>query len=227
MHYVALNLDGAMQSWGSDSRFRTRRTRAVPTKSGIVGLICAALGRSRDDDISDVAKLRLAVRTERPGTIIEDFHTARKHGAENSNLSRRHYLSDARFIALVGTEDKSFADEIAVALQRPVFAPSLGRRACVPSAPVFYGQFEADSFFEAFDRIDARDGIETVAKPVERDAEPGEAYHARLHDVPVSFSDADRGWIWRGVVTETHGESVASAPESDFVSAGSVDFLFH
>ena len=117
MHYVALNLEGALQSWGDSSRFRTRRTRAVPTKSGIVGLICAALGRSRDDDITDVAKLRLAVRTERPGTIIEDFHTAREYGAENSNLSRRHYLSDARFIALVGTEDKSFADEIAAALQ--------------------------------------------------------------------------------------------------------------
>lgn len=227
MHYVALNLEGALQAWGADSRFRTRRTRTTPTKSGVVGLICAALGRSRNDDISDVAKLRLAVRTERPGTIIKDFHTAREVGETNSNLSYRYYLAGARFIALVGTEDKALADKIAAALQRPVFAPALGRRSCVPSAPVFYGQFEVDTAVAAFDQIDARDGVDSVAKPVERDAEPGETYHARLHDVPVSFSSTDRGWLWRGVVTETHGKSAGATPESDLDSPGSVDFLFN
>ena len=198
MHYVALNLEGALQAWGADSRFRTRRTRTTPTKSGVVGLICAALGRSRNDDISDVAALRLAVRTERTGTVIKDFHTAREVGEDNSNLSYRYYLAGARFIALVGTEDKELADKIAYALQRPVFAPALGRRSCVPSAPVFYGQFEADTAAAAFDQIDARDGVTPTFRPVERDAAAGEVPTARIHGVPLSF--AERTWTWLSLI---------------------------
>ncbi|MDA3876258.1 MAG: type I-E CRISPR-associated protein Cas5/CasD [Halothiobacillus sp.] len=42
--YLLLWLEAPLQSWGSDSRFGRRDTQAFPTKSGVLGLICAALG---------------------------------------------------------------------------------------------------------------------------------------------------------------------------------------
>ena len=60
-----------MQSWGTQSRFLVRDTGAEPSKSGIVGLICAAMGTPRDDrtTIERLARLRIAVRADRPGTM--------------------------------------------------------------------------------------------------------------------------------------------------------------
>ena len=45
--YLALLLDGPLQSWGSGSRFQRRTTGLHPTKSGVIGLICAALGLAK------------------------------------------------------------------------------------------------------------------------------------------------------------------------------------
>lgn len=45
MEYILLWLEGPMQSWGYDSRFGRRETLPFPTRSGILGLLCSALGR--------------------------------------------------------------------------------------------------------------------------------------------------------------------------------------
>lgn len=42
--YLLLWLEAPMQSWGSDSKFGRRDTQIFPTKSGIMGLLCSALG---------------------------------------------------------------------------------------------------------------------------------------------------------------------------------------
>lgn len=42
--YLLLWLEAPLQSWGSDSKFGRRDTQGFPTKSGVLGLICAALG---------------------------------------------------------------------------------------------------------------------------------------------------------------------------------------
>lgn len=42
--YLLLWLEAPLQSWGSDSKFGRRDTQRFPTKSGVLGLICAALG---------------------------------------------------------------------------------------------------------------------------------------------------------------------------------------
>ena len=41
-----LRLEGPLQSWGShESKFVIRRTGEAPTKSCVVGLLCAAIDR--------------------------------------------------------------------------------------------------------------------------------------------------------------------------------------
>lgn len=42
--YLLLWFEAPLQSWGSDSKFGRRDTLAFPTKSGVLGLVCAALG---------------------------------------------------------------------------------------------------------------------------------------------------------------------------------------
>ena len=44
--YLLLWLEAPLQSWGSDSKFGRRDTLAFPTKSGVLGLVCSALGAS-------------------------------------------------------------------------------------------------------------------------------------------------------------------------------------
>lgn len=42
--YLLLWLEGPLQAWGHDSRFGRRESLGFPTKSGVLGLICCALG---------------------------------------------------------------------------------------------------------------------------------------------------------------------------------------
>lgn len=45
---VFLRLEGPLQAWGDNSKFVIRRTMDAPTKSGVIGLICCAMGVRRD-----------------------------------------------------------------------------------------------------------------------------------------------------------------------------------
>ena len=61
MAVLLLRLSGPMQSWGDSSRFVRRTTRTEPTKSGVVGMLASALGRSREDALDDLAQLEFGV----------------------------------------------------------------------------------------------------------------------------------------------------------------------
>nr|WP_281377086.1 type I-E CRISPR-associated protein Cas5/CasD [Deinobacterium chartae] len=131
---MLLRIVAPMQSWGSRSRFDDRDTEREPTKSGVIGLIAAALGRPRDADVSDLAALRFGVRVDRAGSLHTDYHTARE-GASTA-VTRRHYLADAAF--LVGLEgDAALLERIEAALRNPVWPPFLGRKSFVPARPLF------------------------------------------------------------------------------------------
>ena len=44
---LLLRLAAPLQSWGCESHFDYRRTGPIPTKSGVVGLIAAAIGNAK------------------------------------------------------------------------------------------------------------------------------------------------------------------------------------
>lgn len=141
MATLLLRLSGPLQSWGLDARFGERQTASEPSKSGVIGLACAALGRDRSAPIDDLSGLRMGVRVDREGSVLRDYHTALDVPAADEKgsdtvLSNRWYLSDAVF--LVGLEgDGAVLSAVAEALRKPVWALSLGRKACVPSAPIW------------------------------------------------------------------------------------------
>jgi len=92
--YLTLLLDGPLQSWGFESRFQRRTTGLHPTKSGVIGLICAAMGLAKGspeerDKLPELAKLKMTSiaiprqqanawsgeTTELAARRLEDFHT--------------------------------------------------------------------------------------------------------------------------------------------------------
>lgn len=74
---VLLRLEGPVQGWGgAGSRWDFRSSEMRPTKSGVIGLVANALGRTYDDPIDDLAALKFGVRADRPGHIEFDYRTA-------------------------------------------------------------------------------------------------------------------------------------------------------
>jgi CRISPR system Cascade subunit CasD len=143
MSTLLMRLAGPMQSWGTTSRFDERDTQLEPSKSGVLGLVCAALGRDRHESVDDLAALRMGVRVEREGVLMRDYQTATgvvsaagKVDLERTVVSPRFFLSDAVF--LVGLEgSRAVLEKIHLALQAPVWPLALGRKSFVPSLPVY------------------------------------------------------------------------------------------
>jgi len=138
---LLIRLQGPLQSWGTRSRFDHRDTWPYPTKSGVVGLLAAALGRDRREDISDLAALRMGVRVDRKGVLKVDYQTAQNVLAADLKAKRdvqswRYFLSDAAF--LVGLEgERNLLETLHQALKNPRFPLYLGRKSYVPSPPPY------------------------------------------------------------------------------------------
>lgn len=140
---LLLRLVGPMQAWGTQSRFTTRDTGLEPSKSGVIGLMCAALGRPRQAPIVDLAALRFGVRIDREGILKTDYQTAQnvlranpKAALKETEVSQRAYLADANFLAgLYGP--RPLLVQAQAALRNPHWPLFLGRKAFVPGEPVW------------------------------------------------------------------------------------------
>lgn len=198
MACLLLRLEGPLQSWGYRSRFSDRDTGLEPTKSGVIGLLCCALGRDRSQSPADLATLRMHVRVDRQGSLLNDFHTAgagtfrgsREYFAptssggkgKNAVIQQKHYLQDASFlVALEG--DEALLRQLAKAVQDPVWPLSLGRRGCPPATAVFEGLVRetADVALRANARDRARFLWEVPKGSTEGEPRP---------DVPENWSDS-------------------------------------
>lgn len=224
MGTLLIKLAGPLQSWGCESRFTERKTRHEPTKSGVVGIIAAALGRRREDPIDDLAEMPIVVRMDQPGSYERDFQTAhtRKYDKISGKwvfdkslpLSHRYYLADAVFVAGVEAPD-GMLDELATALTHPVFPLYLGRRSCPPAQKLLLGTLPAVGLtrairehpWEASSRSLLRRHAqeEMVVCTLLRDAQPNDPetlLRETVRDVPLSFSQERRMYGWRTVVYE-------------------------
>ena len=141
MSVLLLCFCATLRAWGIQSRFSVRDSARDPSKSGVIGLLAAAQGRSRSAAIEDLAALRMGVRVDQEGALLRDYHTAQevyraKGGVKPTELSTRYYLGDACF--LVGLEgDPTLLSVLHAALRDPVWALYLGRRAFPPGEPLW------------------------------------------------------------------------------------------
>ncbi|MFR9308137.1 MAG: type I-E CRISPR-associated protein Cas5/CasD, partial [Lachnospiraceae bacterium] len=98
MSTLLLRFAAPLQAWGTDSKFEVRRTDRNPSKSGVIGLLGAALGIPRDGDFSALRRLKMGVRVDREGVLLRDYHTAHAPEGKASYITHRYYLSDAIFL---------------------------------------------------------------------------------------------------------------------------------
>jgi CRISPR system Cascade subunit CasD len=205
---LALQLAGPLQSWGVAGRFARRTTASAPTKSGVLGLLAAALGRARDADLSDLAALRFGVRIDQPGTRVRDFQTAHHATTGRSMpLSERYYLADAVFVAAVEGHS-ALVEELYNAIRTPHYLPYLGRRSCPPARPVELGlrdgsledalRAEAWQASRWYMRGDRRESV-PLDLLIEPDAQDGSAAHSTdlQRDQPITFDPHHRRYEMR------------------------------
>lgn len=135
MKTILMKFASPLQSWGTKSHFETRDTDRYPSKSAVIGMIAAALGYRRYEDVKlkRLQKLSFAVRIDQPGSLLKDFQIATKYKdngeKDRGYVTNRYYLQDAVFVVAIGSRDDSLMKEIFDALKRPYFPLYLGRRA--------------------------------------------------------------------------------------------------
>lgn len=214
IRFLALRLEGPLQSWGFDSQYNRRNTGLMPTKSAIAGMCCAALGLPRGSKkeqkflasfgsvrMTAIAIPRKGKKSELPVRRLQDYHTVQNTKTadgkiKDCHITHRQYLTDAAFGVLLEGEEVLLS-EIVTALADPVWGIWLGRKTCIPSAPVLAGLKE--------NRDDALRLLIGI-KPLEsftrqEEAESFGEGRDSLPDSPVSFATERRLFSPRRVRT--------------------------
>lgn len=161
--YLAVFLDGPMQSWGVASRFDNRNSLSFPSRSALTGILCAALGIPKNDtgklaQINDL-HLTTVVFNGQSGILASDYHTVgaaydpkKQRGyipvnadgktKANASVTNREYLQNARFGAIFSGEE-SLIKKCSEALDNPCWGVWLGRKSCIPASPLNRGIFNS------------------------------------------------------------------------------------
>ncbi len=203
---LALYLDGPLQSWGYQSRFDRRASLSFPTRSGILGMICAALAIERADR-QGLARLESGLRLTvycfgRPSTLVEYQTVGGGHDRRREPLclvrkadgaigkdpvqTYREYLQDARFGALL-EGDKPLLEEVGAALADPAWGIWLGRKCCIAASPVVQGFFDSAAAAEAHLEGLAGCGVTRKVSEVESFDQGSET----VRDRPVDFAERE------------------------------------
>jgi CRISPR system Cascade subunit CasD len=199
MAVLLLRLSGPMQAWGGINRFGERLTDREPSKSGVIGLLCAALGKPREEvpgdgfpTLAELGALRMGVRVDSEGIVLRDYQTAgggtwpgrdgygvRKADgkAGDTVLSRRFYLADADFLA--GLEGElALLKRLERALLDPVWPLALGRKAFLPGLPIWFRGCLVEN-------KDLEEALRFEAWSSSRESDPSRTYRMVLECVPT------------------------------------------
>ena len=209
MRVLVLRFDAPLVSFGAPAIDQNGVVQSFPAVSMLTGLIANALGWDhRDVDKLEhlQERVRHAARIDRRGEALLDYQTvdlgqdwmlaekagwttrgriANRGGASGEGTHQRyqHYRADSVHtiaLTLVGDEAPS-PDDVAAALQEPERPLFIGRKCCLPAAPIL------------FDVIDAASLVAVLASlPRARRGDPG--------PLPASWWDGDDA-------TESDGES--------------------
>jgi len=153
--YLVFTLTAALGSMGEFAGHDRRGSLAWPGRSAILGLLGAAKGIRREDDVgfNSLDSLRMAVALFCPGEFLRDYHTIQSVPKEQSehaqsrpqalrdggkevvtSITQRDYRTGPLYgVAVWGDDNLSVLQE---ALRHPFFTLYLGRKSCPLAAPV-------------------------------------------------------------------------------------------
>jgi CRISPR system Cascade subunit CasD len=207
MSNLVLYLDGPLQGWGYMADHAFRNSLPHPTRSGITGLVAAALGIDRNDPeepgkTAQLNTLHMTVLGLSAGRQIRDYHTAQTRNRRgdvigHATVTHRDYLVDSKFMVLLAGDDSVLLEEIEAALRDPRWFGTLGRRSCVPASPILLGRFDSES--EAIAELELR-----LGKPIRVTLRVDEVLDGGtlLRDLSMSFSS--RSFGQRMIVVSSH-----------------------
>jgi CRISPR system Cascade subunit CasD len=210
--FILLWLEGPLQAWGSDSKFGRRESLKFPTKSGVLGLVCCALGATGEqrellEEFSSLSQTVVSYTKALREPLLRDFQMVGSGYDESdpwqtllipkkndggkavgggTKMTYRFYLQDARF-AVVLEVPSSRAGDLADALQNPVYDLYLGRKTCAPTDFIYRGTFdtEEDALTQALSIANEK-GVTQDFQVVDGEA-TGEVM--TLNDVPIQFGE--------------------------------------
>ena len=150
MKILYFRMRAPLQSWGERSHWDMRDTSEWPTKSGVVGMISAAMGLSYDDvRIGEICEsLEMGVKASQhymPQLLdfqVTDYYngmradgTRETRSSQRGIVQKKYYLDDKCF--LVGLKgEENLLEEITAAMKNPCWMMTLGRYCCIPSEPI-------------------------------------------------------------------------------------------
>jgi len=219
MSTLLLRFAAPIQSWGSTSRFQWRGTSREPTKSAVIGMLAAALGRRRTEPIDDLTEIEFGVRIDQPGRVIRDFQTAKSADGKLAFISNRDYLSDAVFLVGIQASDEQL-QVYEQALLHPYYPLFLGRRSCPPTQPFVLGIRSGKSLVEALkDEPWQASGFHQkrfqrqlqISLEIVADVRYGAPNSYTQRDVPVSFDQTYRQYATRSVIRHSHDVPITTA----------------
>ena len=178
MQHLVMRLEAPLMSFGGETVDNYGVIRSFPAASMLAGLGANALGWRRTEPerhqrLQD--RLVFAARIEREpagGVRLTDFQTAKIGGSDEGwttrgvpetraggantyqspHLRYRDYFADMRVTVALRLEpaaETPTLDELAAALQEPARPLFLGRKPCLPAAPLLAGFSDAPTALEA------------------------------------------------------------------------------
>lgn len=190
--YLLLWLEAPLQSWGHDSKFGRRDTLNFPTKSGVLGLMCSALGAGGEqcELLAEFAALNQTVLS---------FVRSRDHNGEPVKRDREPLLRDFHMVGS-GYDDK---DPWASLL---IPKTSDGKKAVGGGAKMTYRYYLQDAYFAVLLQVPG-DKAQAIAEALQNPA--WDVYLGRKNCVPTDF-------IFRGLYAdegEANNQALAIATE--------------
>jgi len=173
--YLIFRLYGPLAAWGDIAVGEYRPSFAHPSKSAIIGLLAAALGIRRDEEERQqrlAESCFFAVRVDSMGILLRDYHTTQVPSArkgithytrrselavedQNTILSSRDYRCDSAYTVAISVADAAphTVQDLAAALQKPIFTLYLGRKSCPLALPLQPQVVNAATLREALEKV--------------------------------------------------------------------------
>jgi CRISPR system Cascade subunit CasD len=176
--YLLLWLEAPLQSWGHDSKFGRRDTLNFPTKSGVLGLICSALGAGGEQSelLSEFAALTQTVLS---------FVRSQDKGGVPIKLDREPLLRDFHMVGS-GYDDKDPWTSLLIP------KTSEGKKAVGGGAKMTYRYYLQDAYFAILLEVPSDKG-DMIAVALQNPA--WDVYLGRKNCVPTDF-------IFRGLYAD-------------------------
>jgi len=217
--YLLLWLEAPLQSWGCDSKFGRRDSLPFPSKSGVLGLLCCALGAGGEQQalLAELAAGDMQVVAYGPAAagdrppLLRDFQMVGSGYDDRDRwqtllipktsegkkpamgggpkLTHRYYVQDMAFAVLLQVPAAQAA-RIAHHLHAPVWDLYLGRKCCVPTEFIYQGTFAQASEAEARAAALAAAKSRPFSFRVREGEHEGELM--TLNDVPLQFGEHKR-----------------------------------